>query len=116
LFSCQGKESRLLDFPNDIAVTISWKPVVNAKQYQEKDLESIFRSLRYELGLRPVCHKIADRVSEHLFITVLVCHLVYTIRYQIKVIRYKYQLGQLETQIHNINYSERYQYSKAEII
>lgn len=48
------------------------------------DLESVFRSLKSELGLRPVYHKITDRVSGHLFITVLAYHLVHTIRYQLK--------------------------------
>jgi len=39
------------------------------------DLESVFRSLKSELGLRPVYHQITDRVSGHLFITVLAYHL-----------------------------------------
>ncbi len=33
------------------------------------DLEAVFRSLKSELGLRPIYHQIADRVSGHLFIT-----------------------------------------------
>lgn len=48
------------------------------------DLEAVFRSLKSELGLRPVFHQITDRVSGHLFITVLAYHLVHTIRYQLK--------------------------------
>jgi transposase len=48
------------------------------------DLEAVFRSLKSELGLRPVHHQIADRVSGHLFITVLAYHLVHTIRYRLK--------------------------------
>lgn len=48
------------------------------------DLESVFRSLKSELGLRPVFHQITDRVSGHLFITFLAYHLVHTIRYQLK--------------------------------
>ncbi len=47
------------------------------------DLEAVFRSLKSELGLRPVHHQIADRVSGHLFITVLAYHLVHTIRYRL---------------------------------
>ena len=47
------------------------------------DLEAVFRSLKSELGLRPVYHQIADRVSGHLFITVLAYHLVHTIRYRL---------------------------------
>lgn len=48
------------------------------------DLESVFRSLKSELGLRPVHHQIAKRVSGHLFITVLAYHLVHTIRFRLK--------------------------------
>ncbi len=48
------------------------------------DLEAVFRSLKSELGLRPIHHQIADRVSGHLFITVLAYHLVHTIRYRLK--------------------------------
>jgi len=48
------------------------------------DLEAVFRSLKSELGLRPVYHQITDRVSGHLFITLLAYHLVHTIRYQLK--------------------------------
>ena len=47
------------------------------------DLEAVFRSLKSELGLRPVHHHIADRVSGHLFITVLAYHLVHAIRYRL---------------------------------
>jgi transposase len=46
------------------------------------NLEAVFRSLKSELGMRPVHHQLADRVSGHLFITVLAYHLVHTIRIQ----------------------------------
>ncbi len=48
------------------------------------DLEAVFRSLKSELGLRPVHHQIARRVSGHLFITVLAYHLVHSIRFCLK--------------------------------
>jgi transposase len=48
------------------------------------DLEAVFRCLKSELGLRPVFHHKTDRVSGHLFISVLAYHLVHTIRYQLK--------------------------------
>ena len=48
------------------------------------DLEAVFRSLKSELGLRPIYHHKTDRVSGHLFISVLAYHLVHTIRYQLK--------------------------------
>ncbi len=48
------------------------------------ELEAVFRSLKSELGLRPVHHQIADRVSGHLFITVLGYHLIHFIRCRLK--------------------------------
>jgi transposase len=48
------------------------------------DLESVFRCLKSELGLRPVYHHTTDRVSGHLFISVLAYHLVHMIRFQLK--------------------------------
>ena len=48
------------------------------------DLEAVFRSLKSELGLRPICHHKTDRVSGHLFISVLAYHFVHTLRYQLK--------------------------------
>jgi transposase len=44
----------------------------------------VFRSLKSELGLRAVYHHKAERVSAHLFISVLAYHLVHTIRLQLK--------------------------------
>jgi transposase len=35
------------------------------------DIESVFRSLKGELGLRPVFHQTLNRADGHLFITVL---------------------------------------------
>jgi len=51
------------------------------------DLESVFRSLKSELGLRPIHHQITDRVAGHLFITVLAYHLVHTIRFRLKQVK-----------------------------
>ena len=50
------------------------------------DLEGVFRSLKSELGMRPVHHQIAKRVSGHLFITVLAYHLVQVIRMRLKYV------------------------------
>ena len=44
------------------------------------DLEAVFRSLKSELGLRPVYHYTEDRVDGHLFITVLAYQFVQIIR------------------------------------
>jgi len=47
-------------------------------------LESVFRSLKTDLGLRPVYHQIERRIEGHLFISVLAYHFVHTIRLQLK--------------------------------
>jgi len=49
------------------------------------DLEAAFRSLKSELGLRPVYHQKEERVDGHLFISILAYHLLHTIRYQLKM-------------------------------
>src|SRR6266581_3284806 len=48
------------------------------------DLESVFRSLKTDLGLRPVRHQIDRRVEGHLFISVLAYYFVHTLRLQLK--------------------------------
>ncbi|MFB6261564.1 MAG: IS1634 family transposase, partial [Thiohalorhabdaceae bacterium] len=48
------------------------------------DLEAVFRSLKSELGLRPVYHQKGHRVEGHLFITLLAYNLVHQIRYRLK--------------------------------
>lgn len=47
------------------------------------DLEAVFRSLKSELGLRPVYHQKEQRVDGHLFITVLAYQFVQVIRRQL---------------------------------
>jgi len=49
------------------------------------DLEAAFRSLKTELGFRPVYHQKEERIDGHLFISILAYHLLHTIRYQLKV-------------------------------
>jgi len=44
------------------------------------DLEAVFRSLKSELGLRPIYHHKEERSDGHLFITVLAYQLVQLIR------------------------------------
>jgi len=48
------------------------------------EIEATFRSLKTELGLRPVYHQKEERVTGHLFISLLAYHLVHTLRYQLK--------------------------------
>jgi transposase len=49
------------------------------------DLESAFRSLKTELGFRPIYHQKEERIDGHLFISILAYHLLHTIRYQLKM-------------------------------
>jgi transposase len=48
------------------------------------DLEAVFRSLKSELGLRPIFHHKEERTEGHLFITVLAYQAVQAIRTRLK--------------------------------
>jgi transposase len=48
------------------------------------DLEAVFKSLKSELGLRPIYHQKQSRVDGHLFLTLLAYSIVHTIRYKLK--------------------------------
>jgi transposase len=48
------------------------------------DIESVFRSMKGELGLRPVFHQTENRADGHLFITVLAYQCVQVIRKKLK--------------------------------
>jgi transposase len=48
------------------------------------ELESAFRCLKSELGMRPIYHQITNRVDSHIFISVLAYHILHTIRYKLK--------------------------------
>ena len=49
------------------------------------DLEDAFRSMKSELGLRPVHHQTEYRCDGHLFITVLAYHVLHSIRLKLKL-------------------------------
>ena len=58
-----------------------WKPETMWRTYiMLTDLEAVFRSLKSELGLRPIYHQKQHRSNGHLFITVLAYQLVQVIR------------------------------------
>ena len=64
---------------------IDWDPETLWRTYTMlTDLESVFRSLKSELGLRPIHHQTQLRSDSHLFITVLAYQLVQTIRRQLR--------------------------------
>lgn len=48
------------------------------------DLESVFRALKTDLGLRPVFHQVDRRIEGHLFISVLAYHFVHMLRMKLK--------------------------------
>ena len=52
--------------------------------WQISDIEATFRSLKSELGLRPIWHRLEHRVKTHLFISVLAYHAVQLLRLQFK--------------------------------
>lgn len=60
---------------------LAWDEAVFWRTYiMLTDLEGVFRSLKSELGLRPIYHHTEDRVDAHLFITVLAYQFVQIIR------------------------------------
>ena len=48
------------------------------------EVEATFRSLKTDFGLRPLYHQNEDRVSAHLFISLLAYHVAHTLRFQLK--------------------------------
>jgi len=48
------------------------------------DIESSFRTMKSELGLRPVYHRTDERIESHLFITVVAYHIQRIIRFKLK--------------------------------
>jgi transposase len=48
------------------------------------DIDSVFKSLKSDLGLRPIYHKNNERIESHLFITVLAYQCVHIIRNVLK--------------------------------
>jgi hypothetical protein len=48
------------------------------------DLEDAFRSMKSELGLRPIYHQCEYRCDGHLFITILAYHVLHSIRLKLK--------------------------------
>jgi transposase len=47
-------------------------------------VEGAFRSLKTDLGVRPVCHQIAERTKAHLLISVLAYHLLVSIEHALR--------------------------------
>ena len=47
-------------------------------------VESSFRSMKTDLGTRPIFHQLARRTSAHLFISVLAYHLLISMEYRMR--------------------------------
>ena len=65
------------------------------------DLESVFRTLKTELGLRPIFHKTDSRVDAHLFITLLTYTIIHAIRYKLKAKGINYSWTTIRDITHN---------------
>lgn len=64
---------------------IDWKEARLWQTYTMlNEVEACFRCMKSELGLRPVYHQKTERVTAHLFITLIAYHRVHTIRHQLK--------------------------------
>ena len=65
---------------------LNWDAATLWRTYtQLTDLEAVFRSLKSELGLRPVYHHKEDRADGHLFITVLAYQAIQVLRRKLKI-------------------------------
>lgn len=64
---------------------VGWEPARVLRTYWElSEVEATFRSLKSELGLRPIWHHLDRRVCAHLFVAVLAYHAVHLLRTRLK--------------------------------
>ena len=64
---------------------IDWDVAQVLRSYWElSEVEATFRSLKSELGLRPIWHRLDRRVAAHLFVAVLAYHGVHLLRTQLR--------------------------------
>ena len=64
---------------------VDWDPARVLRTYWElSEVEATFRSLKSELGLRPIWHHLDRRVCAHLFVAVLAYHAVHLPRTRLK--------------------------------
>ena len=65
---------------------LDWNLQDIVEQYlQITEVEAVFRSLKSELGLRPIWHQGDNQIRAHLFIAVLAYHAVHVIRTRLKL-------------------------------
>ena len=65
------------------------------------DIEAAFRSMKSELGMRPVYHQKTHRVDGHIFITLLAYHIVHSIRYRLKQKSINYSWDTIRAELSN---------------
>ncbi len=70
---------RLRTNEESISVETFWSIYINLTQ-----VESSFKSMKSELGIRPIHHQKERRVDAHLFITLLAYHVSHSIRYRLQ--------------------------------
>ena len=63
----------------DLSATEIWELYMTLTQ-----VESAFRSLKTDLGTRPIYHQLAERTESHLFISILAYNLLASIEYRLK--------------------------------
>jgi len=62
-------------------------------------VEDSFRSLKSELGLRPVYHRVERRIKGHLFITLLAYHVLNAIRHNLRTAGYRMRWSTLRDRL-----------------
>ena len=62
-------------------------------------IEDSFRSLKSELGLRPVYHRVERRIKGHLFITLLAYHVLNAIRHNLRAAGYRMRWSTLRDRL-----------------
>ena len=62
-------------------------------------VEDSFRSLKSELGLRPVYHRVERRIKGHLFITLLAYHVLTAIRHRLRAAGYRMRWSTLRERL-----------------
>ncbi len=76
---------RLRTNEESMTVETFWRIYVNLTQ-----VESSFRSMKSELGIRPIHHQKEHQMDAHLFITLLAYHVSHSIRYRLQKHGIKY--------------------------
>lgn len=113
-FQFQAKADSKADLPghyvlrsNDLSLSGEqmWRTYI-----QLTDVESVFRSLKSELGLRPVFHQLETRCKAHLWISVLAYQCVQFLRHELKAKGIHASWTTLREQLHRHHrVSARYQ-------